>query len=74
MEAVREAGPVHVGHQMWQTLTLDAIVMAGIWFTALQQAMPPTGVPRVAGLPARPSPPGAPRLLSPPGRVVALAE
>ncbi len=28
LEEVREAGPVHVGHQMWQTLTLDAILAA----------------------------------------------
>ena len=27
-EDVREAGPVHVGHQMWQTLTLDPILAA----------------------------------------------
>jgi transposase len=25
-EDVREAGPVHVGHQMWRTLTLDSIL------------------------------------------------
>ena len=25
-EDIREAGPVHVGHQMWQTLTLDSIL------------------------------------------------
>lgn len=25
-EDIREAGPVHVGHQMWRTLTLDAIL------------------------------------------------
>jgi transposase len=25
-EEAREAGPVHVGHQMWRTLTLDAIL------------------------------------------------
>ena len=28
VEDVREAGPVHVGHQMWRTLTLDAILAA----------------------------------------------
>ena len=27
-EDVREAGPVHVGHQMWQALTLDPILAA----------------------------------------------
>ncbi len=27
-EDIREAGPVHVGHQMWQTLTLDPILAA----------------------------------------------
>jgi transposase len=27
-EDIREAGPVHVGHQMWRTLTLDAILAA----------------------------------------------
>ena len=27
-EDVREAGPVHVGHQMWRTLTLDSILAA----------------------------------------------
>lgn len=27
-EDVREAGPVHVGHQMWQALTLDPILTA----------------------------------------------
>ena len=26
VEDVREAGPVHVGHQLWQALTLDAIL------------------------------------------------
>jgi transposase len=26
IEDVREAGPVHVGHQMWRTLTLEAIL------------------------------------------------
>jgi hypothetical protein len=26
LEAVREAGPVHVGHQMWRLLALDAIL------------------------------------------------
>jgi transposase len=26
VEAVREAGPVHVGHQLWQALRLDAIL------------------------------------------------
>lgn len=26
MEAVREAGPVHVGHQLWQQLDLDAVL------------------------------------------------
>jgi transposase len=26
MEAVREAGPVHVGHQLWQQLGLDAVL------------------------------------------------
>jgi transposase len=26
IDDVREAGPVHVGHQMWQALTLDAIL------------------------------------------------
>lgn len=26
IEDVREAGPVHVGHQLWQALTLDAIL------------------------------------------------
>jgi transposase len=26
VEAVREAGPVHVGHQLWQALTVDAIL------------------------------------------------
>src|SRR6266508_3276180 len=28
VEDVREAGPVHVGHQMWQALTLDPILAA----------------------------------------------
>jgi transposase len=28
LEDVREAGPVHVGHQMWRALTLDAILAA----------------------------------------------
>jgi len=28
VEDVREAGPVHVGHQMWRALTLDAILAA----------------------------------------------
>ena len=27
-EDIREAGPVHVGHHMWRTLTLDAILAA----------------------------------------------
>ncbi len=27
-EDIREAGPVHVGHQMWRTLTLDPILAA----------------------------------------------
>ncbi len=28
LEDVREAGPVHVGHQLWRALTLDAILAA----------------------------------------------
>jgi len=28
VEAAREAGPVHVGHQLWRLLTLDAILAA----------------------------------------------
>jgi transposase len=37
VEDAREAGPVHVGHQMWQVLTLDAILAAaGLSATARQ--------------------------------------
>jgi transposase len=33
IEDIREAGPVHVGHQLWQTLTLDTI-LAEVGLTA----------------------------------------
>lgn len=46
------------------------VVMAGIWFGALQQTLPMAVPSRMAGIPARP----IPALLSPGGPVLALAD
>jgi hypothetical protein len=42
VEDVREAGPVHVGHQLWHTLTLDTILAeAGLSARARASWLPP---------------------------------